>query len=93
MTLEPIAPGLHESLVTTELQNRLALVSGLDVATGQIDPADLPQVLAQHVYAAAHRAFAGCSADDAVDLANQLIETLQATGTEVSAPASQLLRA
>lgn len=92
MTLEPIAPGLHESLVTTELQNRLAQVSGLDVATGQIDPADLPHVLAQHVYAAARRAFAGRNADDAVDLANQLIETLQATGTEVAVPASQLLR-
>lgn len=92
MTLEPIAPGLHESLVTTDLQTQLARVTGMSVATGQIDPADVPHVLAQHLYAAAHRAFTGRSADDAVALTNQLIEALQATGTEVSAPATQLLR-
>jgi superfamily II DNA or RNA helicase/HKD family nuclease len=92
MTLEPIAPGLHESLVTTDLQTRLAMLTGLEVATGQIDTADLPHILAQHVYASAHRAFAGRGAEDAVALANQLIEAMQDTGTEVSAPASQLLR-
>lgn len=92
MTLEPIAPGLHESLVTTDLQARLALVSGLDVATGQVDPADLPHVLAQHLYASAHRAFASRSPEGALTLANQLIDALQDPGTEVAAPATQLLR-
>jgi superfamily II DNA or RNA helicase/HKD family nuclease len=92
MTLEPIAPGLHESLLTTELQKRLAMTSGLEVATGQIDSADLAHVLAQHVYASAHRAFTARSAEEAVTLANQLIDALQETGTEVAAPASQLLR-
>ncbi|HCB03024.1 MAG TPA: DUF3427 domain-containing protein [Nocardioides sp.] len=92
MTLEPIAPGLHESLVTIDLQARLATMTGLDVATGEIDEVDLPHVLARHVYATAHRAFAGSSAEDAVTLANQLIDAMQQFGTEVSAPASQLLR-
>ncbi|WP_181407540.1 DUF3427 domain-containing protein [Nocardioides sambongensis] len=92
MTREPIAPGLHESLVTTDLQRRLATVTGLEAATGEIDAVDLPRVLAQHVSASAHRAFAGRSPEDAVDLANQLIDAMQESGTEVSAPASQLLR-
>ncbi len=61
MTLEPITPGLHESLVTTDLQTRLTAVTGLSVATGEIDAVDLPHVLAQHVYASAHRAFASRS--------------------------------
>ncbi|WP_395690358.1 DUF3427 domain-containing protein [Nocardioides sp.] len=92
MTLEPIASGLHESLVTTDLQKRLATVTGLEVATGEVDPVDLPHILARHVYASAHQAFASLNAEDAVVLANQLIDAMQEVGAEVTTPASQLLR-
>lgn len=53
MTREPIPCGLHESLLTRDLHMRLAEVSGLEVATDQIDAADLPHVLAQHVFTSA----------------------------------------
>ncbi|MBA4607477.1 DUF3427 domain-containing protein [Aeromicrobium sp. Marseille-Q0843] len=92
MTLEPIAPGLHESLMTTDLRARLAVMGGLEVATREIDEVDLPHVLARHVYVTAQRAFAGRNTEEAVALTNHLIEALQELGTEVTAPASQLLR-
>ena len=92
MPLEPIAPGLHESLVTTDLRTRLPLVSGLEVETETVDPADLPHILAQHVYASARRAFTERNAEDSVELANQLIHILQDAGTDVETPATQLLR-
>lgn len=92
MRFEPLASGLHESLVTTDLLTRLARVTGLEVATGEVDAVDLPAVLARQVHASARRAFASRSAQDAVALANQLIDALEEFDTEITAPASQLLR-
>jgi superfamily II DNA or RNA helicase/HKD family nuclease len=92
MTREPITPGLHEALLTTELQARLATVVSLEITTGPVDAADLPDVLADHVRALARRAFAGRNPRDAVALANQLVEVLEESGTEVQSPAAQLLR-
>ncbi|MEI2715351.1 MAG: DUF3427 domain-containing protein [Nocardioides sp.] len=88
MSDEGLAPGLHEALITTELAQRLELVTGAQL--GGVDAADLPYVLARHVAENARRAFASGSAEDALALANQLLVTL--ADAEVSAPPAQLLR-
>lgn len=95
MTPEPIPSGLHESLVTTQLRQRLHEVSegsGVAVETSAIDAADLPHVLARHIAAAARRAFASRGSDEAIALANDLLVALQDLDTEVATPAAQLLR-
>ncbi|HWC23809.1 MAG TPA: DUF3427 domain-containing protein [Flexivirga sp.] len=91
MTPEPLAYGLHQALLTTELQGQLAAVVG-DATIESVDPADLPHVLAGHISRASRRAFENRTPDEALQLANRLIDTLRADDAEVASPARQLLR-
>lgn len=41
--------GVYESLITSELEARLAALTGLEALVADVDPADQPQVLSRHV--------------------------------------------
>ncbi len=86
--------GLHEAVVTAELEGQLsALSDGVQPFTLPIDKADLPHVLARHVYESARRAFASAGDPEAaLALANQVIESLKEPEREVAAPARQLMK-
>ena len=50
--------GLYEQLLTEGLRDRLAALEGDEARTQQVDPGDVPHVLARHVEAAVQRVLA-----------------------------------
>ncbi|WP_125568485.1 DUF3427 domain-containing protein [Nocardioides baekrokdamisoli] len=92
MRIERIESGIHESLITSDLNAKIIALDGVDASTAEVDAADLAHVLAQHVYASAQRAFAGRKPVEAVALANELVAALEGAGSQVDSPAAQLLR-
>ena len=88
-----VQPGIYEAVVTTALRDRLAQEPARSVVTDPVDKADLPHVLARHVYESARRAFASAGTpDEALAIANQIIGSLQEPERKVDEPARQLLR-
>ena len=93
MTDGALVPGLHERLVTTELQLALAKDADLEAMFAAVDSADQPHVLARHVYELTRRALEN-SSDRAgrLQLVNDLVAVLGDAGAAVDAPAQQLHR-
>ncbi len=88
-----LARGLHEELLTTELERRLAMVEpDTDLAYGSVDEADQPHVLARHIERAVRNLLAA-SSDPARRLAitNDLLATLAQHDDRITEPARQLL--
>lgn len=91
MTHEPLAAGLYESLVTSEL--RAALTNAEHVELGEVDSADAPHVLARHVYEIAQRRLRDVrDHDKRLALVNRLLVELGEPTEALESPASQLLR-
>ena len=61
MTQLPLALGLHEELITADVQAALDGQHGLELEIAKVDPADQPHVLARHLYEIARRALEGQS--------------------------------
>lgn len=89
---ESLLEGLYESLITHELESRLA-ADGLQlVGRGSVDEADEPEILARHIREAALRALRGeRSRERRLALVNRLVDQLGAPDLGLSAVASQLL--
>jgi superfamily II DNA or RNA helicase len=84
--------GLYESLVTTELEQRLASLIALEASTAAVDEADQPHVLARHVYQAARRALADIKDPAArTALVNAIIVRLSAADDALTGGPTQLL--
>lgn len=93
MTEQPLAVGLHESLVTEGLQAALNAEPDLRSELAKVDPADQPHVLARHVYELTRRALEShADTDGRLRLLNQLVLLLEDPGATVPAPARQLQR-
>lgn len=95
MTGDPndsLLEGLYESLITTELEARLA-ADGLHlVGRGLVDEGDEPEILARHIRDAALRALRGERNRDArLALVNRLVDHLGASDLTLAASTSQLL--
>ncbi len=91
VTEMPIELGLHESLVTNELQAVLDLASELTADIANVDTADQAHVLARHVYELTRRALEGrTDPDRRLGLLNELVALLDAPESSVIAPARQL---
>lgn len=85
--------GLYESLLTLELDGRLAQNADLEAEIGSIDAIDQPHVLARHLQVVAERVIAATKDPVArVALVNALIEHLNEAAATVSDPPRQLLR-
>ncbi|WP_425955410.1 DUF3427 domain-containing protein [Xylanimonas sp. McL0601] len=85
--------GLREDVVTTELDEALAQLSDLTIKLEKVDDADLPHLLARHIYDSALRSFA--RADDAASalaLGNRVLSLLGEPQRAVASPPRQLLR-
>lgn len=91
MSPDPIPNGLHEALLTTQLQSQLSALTAR-AQIDSVDQADLPHVLARHISRRARMAFEGRPPNEALTLANQLLELLPEGTDEIVAPATQLLR-
>jgi superfamily II DNA or RNA helicase/HKD family nuclease len=91
---DPVPIGLHEAVVTNELDNSLArLSSDVQSDLAQIDKADLPRVLARHVFESAVRAFESADGTEArLELANRVIASLNEHRQKVLSPPKELLR-
>ena len=88
---EPLQAGLYESLVTDELQARLALLVDLVPDITAVDPADQPHVLARHVYEAAHRALSDVKDPERrVAMVNDVLTRLLAPDETLTGGAEQL---
>lgn len=84
--------GLYESLVTFALEAQLAKIVGLEPHVGSVDAADQPQILARHVYEAAHRALSAVKGEtQRLDIVNAVIEQLTTTEDTLALGARQLL--
>lgn len=85
--------GLHESLVTKSLRDRLGRLDHLRVVVADVDEADQPHVLARFLYDEAVRRLAEVRGGERrVDLVNDVVRQLADTGDEVEVPPRQLLR-
>src|SRR5215204_3236064 len=86
---EELAPGLHEALITGELQSRIeaALEAGWVVEWKGIDDQSLPKVLARFVHdqvlgaAAGLPSSAGDRRDQQIAMANRVLAALSADPT------------
>ena len=89
---DSLLEGLYESLITQELEARLA-AGGLHLANrGQVDEADEPEVLARHIRDAALRALRGERNRDArLSIVNRLVDHLGALDLTLTDTPSQLL--
>ncbi|NYD43221.1 DUF3427 domain-containing protein [Nocardioides panaciterrulae] len=86
-------PGLHESLLTANLDTRLAGLSGVEVELAGVDPADAPHVLARHIYDASLRALELVrNPEERVRRVNALLSVLSESPDDVRHPARQLLK-
>ncbi len=85
--------GLHEAVVTDELDESLQGLGHGHFDVSKIDKADLPHVLARHVHEAAIQAFeAADGVDRALALANEVVASLDQHRRRVAAPPRQLMR-
>jgi len=89
---ESLLEGLYESLITKELESRLAADGLRLVGRGAVDEADEPEILARHIREAALRALRGeRNRERRLALVNRLVEQLGTPDLGLSAAASQLL--
>lgn len=89
---DSLLEGLYESLITQELDARLAADVLHLTNRGQVDEADEPEVLARHIRDAALRALRGERNRDArLDMVNRLVDHLGALDLTLAATPSQLL--
>lgn len=87
----PLSEGLHEALLTRELQGALAHAVDLESTLGRVDPEDQVHVLTQHLSSAVRRRL-GAVRDPAkrLALANQLLTTITDESQLVLDPVEQL---
>lgn len=91
MPNDDLAPGLYETLITERLHARL--IGREDVQRQAVDAAELPHVLARHVYEQTVKALDGVSDNQQrVRITNDLLALLAANADRVLAPASELYR-
>src|SRR4051812_22337271 len=85
--------GLHELLITADVQGRLASIPSAVPSFRPVDEADEPHVLARHIQALTQRVLENTrSASARVSLVNGLIDRLAAEEERVVEPTSQLTR-
>lgn len=85
--------GLYEALITEPIAEALGELNGLAAMPRPVDRADLPHVLARHVYAATLQALQNVrDPEQQLLLANRLIDEMSAGNERVVPPARQLLR-
>jgi superfamily II DNA or RNA helicase/HKD family nuclease len=90
--VEPLQPGLYESLLTTHLERQLAHADDVLADLGDVDPAEQPHVLARHIYEEATRALAGLrDTDSRLNLVNTLLTQLATVDRQVAPGPRQLL--
>ena len=90
---EGIVEGLYESLITRELERRIAATPGLDFGEGAIADADEPEIFSRHLRDAVKRALvAERQPARRLELMNQLLSALGDDQAGV-VKASQLLSA
>ncbi|WP_121253704.1 DUF3427 domain-containing protein [Nocardioides ferulae] len=93
MSDRPLPDGLYEALVTEGLRLRLDAEADRLVDTAAVDDAELPHVLARHVYEVTQRALSqATTAEQRVQLANAMLEVARTDREDVSTPTLQLLR-
>lgn len=92
MTEQPLPLGLHERLLTEELQISLTAQSEFRSEVANVDPADQPHVMARHIYELTVRALENHPTDGRVQLINELVMMLHHPEAVVSPPARQLRR-
>jgi superfamily II DNA or RNA helicase/HKD family nuclease len=84
--------GLHETLVTEQLQSLIDLDGFLEHDHGRVDEADQPHVLARHIASALQRRFAAIRDPDArLSAANDLLRAIEDPNAPITAPVEQLL--
>ncbi len=91
--VRPVERGLYESVVTTEIEQRLDTLLDLEVDLGRVDPADQTHVLARHLARLLERRL-GSERDPErkLQLANQLLAMIDAADPPVAEPMRQLRR-
>jgi superfamily II DNA or RNA helicase/HKD family nuclease len=83
--------GLYESVVTTEVEQRLKALLDLDVELGKVDPADQTLVLSRHLAMAVERRLAAeRDPERKLQLANQLLASIDTADPRVTEPVRQL---
>ena len=88
---QPLASGLHESLITEQLETILQLEESRDVDRAKVDEADQPHVLARHIGAALLRRLAAIKDPAArVSAANDLLRAIEDPSDSLVAPIQQL---
>lgn len=93
VTDEPLRPGLYETVVTQALDARLVAMTGVEIERAKVDEAELPHVLARHIYERAVRTLEATTGTEArLALANTVLGALDEPGERVASPAGQLLR-
>lgn len=89
---ETLLEGIYESLITRELESRLSSEPDRVVSRGDIDDADLPEVLARHIRTAALRALRDAKSHETrLDLVNRILTTLDAGDLSLSTEPRHLL--
>lgn len=84
--------GIYELLVTTELTQQLRSLEGVESLLGAVDDADLPEILARHIREAVHQRMSAVKdPKQRLELANALLDRLEATSEIVEHPPRQLL--
>lgn len=84
--------GIYESLITKQLVEHLGALDDVEHLLGNVDDADLPEVLARHVREVVRQRLAAAKdPDQRLEIANSILLQLSATGETVERPARQLL--
>lgn len=93
MTQPPLPLGLHEQLVTEDLQSAITLDTTLRAELAKVDLAEQPHVLARHVYELTRRALeAQSDVGERIRLLNAVVTVVDVPGASVAPPARQLQR-
>src|SRR5690242_9408373 len=87
-----MAAGIYESIITTELAQRLSAVQLVAEHQG-VDDADAPHILARHVARAVEQALAGTrGAEERLRIVNDVLLQVARSADAVHSPAQQLTR-
>ncbi len=79
--------GLYESLITTELQNRLTLLQGLASETAAVDPAEQPIVLTRYLSRVIQDTLTAARSADRPSIVEGILEQLRSYGAAAETPA------